>query len=138
MLRKCILITMLLAVTWTLTAWAKARFGEAVPGNIEVVKLKGILENPEKYKDKEVVLEGNYGNYCCASDFVYKEGVDAVEVYPTGFPTPKLDRGKPIRIYGIVRSIEKKAGYEEKTENREEKEEEHHEVYIEAKGVEVK
>ena len=127
-----------LAMTLTLLGWdkGKTRFGETIPDSVEVVKLEEILKNPQEYKDKEVVLEGNYGNYCCASDFVYKEGLEAVEVYPKGFPTPKLKMGTPIKVYGIVRSIEKKA--EAKEAKEKEEEEEHHEVYIEAKGVEAK
>lgn len=135
MIKKGILFMMFLTLILMQVGCGKGkiRFGEAVPRNVSVVKLKEILKNSNEYKDKEVVLEGNYGNYCCASDFVYKEGVDAVEIYPKGFPTPKLERGKPIRVYGIVRSIEKKTESEEKEER-----EEHHDVYIEAKGVEVR
>lgn len=137
MLKRGILLTGLLVMTLVLVGGGegKSGYGEAIPNNIKVVKLEKILENPKEYKDKEVVLEGNYGNYCCASDFVYKEGLETIEVYPKGFPTPKLDRGTPIRVYGIVRSIEKKA---ESEEGEKKKEEEHHEVYIEAKGVETR
>lgn len=137
MFKRGVLIVLFLAMTLTLVGWGEgnARYGEAVPNNINVVKLEKILQNPKEYKDKEVILEGNYGNYCCASDFVYKEGLEAIEVYPKGFPTPKLDRGTPIRVYGIVRSIEKRA---ESEGGEKKKEEEHHEVYIEAKGVETR
>lgn len=115
------------------SAQAKNQYGQAIPNDVKVVKLKDILGHPAEYQNKEVVLEGNYGGYCCASDFLYKEGVDGVEIYPQGFPTPKLIIGKPIKIYGIVRAIDKK------TESQEEgKEEEHHEIYIEAKGVKAK
>jgi len=136
MIKRGILVVLFLAVALTLVGCGKGkvRYGEAIPGSVKVVKLKEILRNPQVYKNKEVVLEGNYGIYCCPSDFLYKEGLESVEIYPKGFPTPKLDKGKPIRVYGIVRSIEKRT----KSEEKEEKEEEHHEVYIEAKGVEVK
>ncbi len=132
-MRKSILYLMVMVIIIMLIGFVegKARYGEAVPKNSKVVKLKEILEHPDIYKDKEVVLEGNYGNYCCASDFVYKEGIEAFEVYPKGFPMPKLERGKPIKIYGIVRSIEK----DTKTKQDEEGT---YEVYIEAKGMEIK
>lgn len=135
MARKNVLAVMFLAATLVLTgnAQAKNQYGQAIPKDVKVVKLTDILEHSAEYQNKEVVLEGNYGGYCCASDFLYKEGIDGVEIYPQGFPTPKLIVGKPIKVYGIVRAINKKAEFEE-----EEKEEEHHEVYIEAKGVEAK
>lgn len=100
----------------------KTKYGKPIPDNIKVVKLKEILKNPKEYKNKEIVLEGNFAGICCATDFNYKEGIEMLEVYPKGFPVPKLDKGKPIRVYGIVKTIEK----------------EHIEIYIEAKGVEVK
>lgn len=134
MAKKWILVMLLLITTLTLVGWGqgKSRYGEIIPDTVKVVKLKEILQNPKEYKDKEVVLEGNFGGVCCATDFKYKEGLDMVEVYPKGFSNPKLVIGKPIRLYGIVRSIEKSVKSEAETE------EEHHEVYIEAKGVEVK
>lgn len=136
MIKRGTLVMLLLITTLTLVGWGqgKSRYGEIIPDTVKVVKLKEVLENPKEYKDKAVVLDGNFGGVCCATDFKYKEGLDMVEVYPKGFSNPKLVMGKPIRLYGIVRSIEKK------TESKEEgeKEEEHHEVYIEAKGVEVK
>lgn len=133
-MRKSILSIMVMVIVIMLIEHVegKARYGEAIPKNSKVVKLKEILEHPDTSKDKEVVLEGNYGNNCCASDFVYKEGIEAVEVYPKGFPTPELKRGKPIKVYGIVRSVEKGV------KPREGKEEGFREIYIEAKGVEVK
>ncbi len=135
MLKRGILVVMFLsvtAVTLTLAGCGKdkVRYGEAIPGNVKVVKLKKIIESPKEYKDKEVVLEGNFGGICCPTDFNYKEGLEMVEVYPKGFPNPKLARGKPIRVYGIVRSIEKRIEQEE--------EEGYHQIYIDAKGVEVK
>jgi len=137
MFKKGVLVLLVLSTTLMLIGWGKGKvsYGEAVPNNVEVVKLEKILQNPKEYKDKEVVLEGNFGGACCATDFNYKEGLDSVEVYPKGFPNPKLNRGKPIRVYGIVRSIEKRA---ESEEGEEKKEEEHHEVYIEGKGVETR
>lgn len=136
MFKKGVLVLLVLSTTLMLIGWGKGKsgYGEAIPNNIKVVKLEKILQNPKEYKDKEVILEGNYGNYCCASDFVYKEGLEAIEVYPKGFPTPKLDRGTPIRVYGIVRSVEKAVEPKEKSKEQEE----HHEVYIEAKGAETR
>ncbi|MEM5799954.1 MAG: hypothetical protein QXZ43_04810 [Candidatus Aenigmatarchaeota archaeon] len=116
----------------------ESKYGQAIPANIKVVKLKEIIKNPENYKDKEVVLEGNFGGICCAADFNYKEGSEVVEVYPKGFSIPKLNRGKPIRIYGVVRTIKKMVEANEDTKEGTNNQEKSQEVYIEAKGMQVK
>lgn len=111
------------------------QYGQAAPEGVGVVKLKEIVENPKAYKGKEVALEGNFGGICSdGEDFYFKEGLEIVEVVPKGFPMPRFNKGKPIRVYGVVKSIEKK----EKEEKGKEKGEEHNEVSIEAKGVEVR
>lgn len=123
MFRKIFLFLMFLILSLSSVGWGKGKvyYGEAIPSNLTVVKLKDILENPKDYKDKEIILEGNFGTPCCATDFNYKEGLDLVEVYPKGFPIPNIKRGKPMRIYGIVRVVEKEQVI----------------VYIEAIGMEV-
>ena len=128
--KKIILIVLLLNLPLVLSGCSENRvhYGEKIPGKVKIVKLSEVINNPEEYKDREVVLEGNYSNYCCASDFVYKEGLEAVEVLPKGFPTPRLDRGKRLKIFGVIRVNEK--GFKP--------EEGDHEIYIEARGLEVK
>lgn len=117
------------------------QLGLAIPANVAEVKLQDIEKAPSAYKDREVILDLNYGSYCCPSDFSCKQGLEAVEVVPNGFATPKARTGKPLRIYGIVRLGEHQEAEEKKEagEKKDEKKgEEHHEYYIEAKGVEFK
>lgn len=136
MFKKGLLLgVFMVSLALTGTVEGKERYGQVMPVNLEVVKLKEILENPKVYKGKEVVLEGNFGGVCSdGEDFYFKEGLEIVEVVPKGFPMPKFKKGKSIRVYGVVKSIEKK----EKEEKGKEKEEEHKEVTIEAKGVEAR
>lgn len=125
----------MVSLALTGTVEGKDRYGQALPKGVEVVKLKEIVENPKAYKGKEVVLEGNFGGVCSdGEDFYFKEGLEIVEVVPKDFPMPKFKKGKAIRVYGVVKSIEKK----EKEEKGKEKGEEHNEVTIEAKGVEAR
>lgn len=77
--------------------------GKPIPQDVPRVKLQEILKSPEQYKDKDVVLEGNYGFYCCAEDFSYKEGTDSVEISPAGFENKQLKPGTPVRIWATVR-----------------------------------
>jgi hypothetical protein len=114
----------------------KDRLGQPIPSEIAAVKLGDILEAPADYKDREVLLEGTYSSYCCPSDFSYKEGLDAIEIAPVGFASPKADRGRPLRVYGVVRVGEKRA--EEEAEGESEEEGVHHGVYVEAKGLEFR
>jgi len=111
------------------------QMGEPFPEHVQVVMLKQILGNAQAYKNREVILKGNYGYYCCPSDFSYKEGLETVEVAPVGFDTPRAKPGRPVRIYGIVRLSEKRQEIEEEKE-QEETEGSH--VHIEAKGMEFK
>lgn len=101
------------------------QMGQAIPKNVPQVKLAEILKSPAKYKGKEVVLQGNYGSRCCATDFNYKEGLDGIEITPSGFDNwQNLKKGTPIKVYGLVNVIERGGG--EKI------------VHMEAKGMESK
>lgn len=118
-----------------LAGCSKAQFGQPIPAHVQAVKLADILKDPASYKDREVVLEGNYGYYCCPDDFSYREGLEGIEVAPVGFASPKAERGRPIRIYGVVRVGEKRR---EEHEEEQKEEGEHHDFFIEAKGVQFK
>jgi hypothetical protein len=101
------------------------QMGQAIPKDAQQVKLSEILKSPAKYKGKEVVLQGNYGSKCCATDFNYKEGLDGIEITPSGFDNwQNLKKGTPIKVYGVVNVIERGGG--EKI------------VHMEAKGMETK
>lgn len=99
-----------LSLLTSLNAFAE-QFGQAIPKNATHIKLAEIMKTPAKYKGKEVVLQGNYGSMCCASDFNYKEGLDGVEVSPKGFEGwQNLKKGTPVKIYGVVDVIERGGG----------------------------
>lgn len=117
------------------------QLGLPIPASVAEIKLEDLAKNPSAYKDREVVLDVNYGSYCCPSDFSCKQGMEGVEVVPKGFATPKSATGKPLRVYGIVRlGKHEEAGEKKEAEEKKEekKGEEHHEYYIEAKGVQFK
>lgn len=113
-------VFLLLASIRVGTVEGKGLYGQTAPDNVAAVKLKEISENHQKYKDKEVAIEGFYGGECggCAGFFL-KDGLETVEVYPQTFKSPRLDKGKPIRVYGIVRVVKTK-------------------IVIEGKGMEVR
>lgn len=128
-------LCIVIAIAISVACGKKAHFGQPLPSNVPVVKLADILKEPASYKNREVVLQGSYGSYCCASDFSYREGVEGIEVVPTGFESPKVDRGRTVRIYGIVR-VGRKPPQEDEEESKGKNVQ--YDVYIEAKGVQVK
>ncbi|MGE3682651.1 MAG: hypothetical protein AB7G93_13075 [Bdellovibrionales bacterium] len=87
------------------------QMGQAIPKDAPSVKLAEILKTPAKYKGKEVVLQGNYGSMCCATDFNYKEGLDGIEISATEFDDwKKLKKGTPVKVYGKINVIERAGG----------------------------
>lgn len=145
MTRKMVLLPLaLLALTslgWS-WGWGRAkRYGAKIPNGLAVTKLAQIISKPAAFKDKEVLLAGNYGMYCCPTDFTYKEGVDGAEVSPKGFDAPKADRGKPMKLYAVVRLGRHEEGEENGVQRKgkgEKNEEAPSGFYLEAKGVEFK
>jgi hypothetical protein len=57
--------------------------GMVIPSGVKVTKLKEIASNLQGYKDKEVVLEGNFNGACCAADFNYKESLTSPSAHRT-------------------------------------------------------
>ena len=139
--RSSVLVILLvgaLSIGFLVGCGKQGQFGQPIPSNVTAVKLTDILEKPAGYKDKEVLLDLNYGSYCCADDFSCKEGYEGVEVVPAGFPSVKAKPGQPVRVFGVVRVGERQHAHEEEKNEGEGKTEKHHELYIEAKGVQLK
>ena len=111
------------------------RYGKPIPSDIPKATLAGILNDPAAFKNREVVLDLSYGSYCCPDDSTCKEGLEGVEVVPEGFPSVKAKTGRPVRVYGTVRVGNRPEEHEEA--GKEKATEEHHVVYIEAKGVQL-
>ena len=104
--------------------------GQPILSNVDQVTLAQVLKDPATFKDKEVVLQGNYGGHCCPTDFNYKEGTNAVECYYPGFDVPHSKPGRPVQIHAVVRMRDR---HEEHA--AEGKAETGPEVYLDAKGV---
>jgi hypothetical protein len=101
------------------------QLGQAIPSDVPSATLAEIQKNAAAYKDKEVLLTGNYGGHCCPTDFNYKEGLNGVECYYPGFDVPETKVGRPVSIYAIVRVRQEEGAKEPQ-------------VHLEAKGVEFK
>jgi hypothetical protein len=102
-----LMIIPLAAVTFLLLSRAGGEIEMlAIPPDMEVTKLREILENPAAYDGKRVLLEGLVGPGCltCPGDFPYQEGVHSIQMLTEGFRRPRLRRGQPIRVYAEVKA----------------------------------
>ena len=137
--RKGLLVVLLLgASSLGLVAGCgkKELHGQPIPSDVPAVTLEQVMKDPTAFKDREVILQGNYGGHCCATDFNYKEGTNAAECYYPGFEVPHTQAGRPVKIHAVVRVRDKheEAG-KQVAEGRAET---GPEVYLEAKGVQFK
>ena len=88
------------------TAKTGAQYGDAIDPNALKVTLAELVARPDQYDGKLVVVDGEYGGKCAGDDgdFYFKHKFDMIEADP---PTPKvideLQKGMPIRLYGIVK-----------------------------------
>lgn len=98
----------------------KNKIGMDIPSDMKVTKLAEILDNPNSYHNKKVLLEGTVAMVCPSfCDLTYQEGTKSIEIYPKDFKFFKIKKGQQVRIYAEI-----KAGKER--------------VIISALGLEVK
>lgn len=73
--------------------------------DVEFVTLEEVLKKSKTYDGKEVITKGVFNSVCCASDFVLKDGFDAIEVYVTEqCPMPSKSKlGSKMKVQGTVK-----------------------------------
>lgn len=82
---------------------AKMNLGVDIPETEPVVKLATVLENPEKFNGKKIVMKGIVSGQCAAlCEFFFKDDIHSATIYPQGFKFPRLEVGKPVTIYTEV------------------------------------
>jgi hypothetical protein len=76
------------------------RLGVEVPKTELIVKLADVIENPDAFNGKKIVMNGVVFGQCGSlCDFFFKDGIHTVTIYPQGFKFPKLEHDKPVTIY---------------------------------------
>ena len=77
---------------------------KAASSSTKVTRVGELLDNPSAYLGKDVVVEGLIGNICCATDFVFKDGFDNIQVIVTEkAPMPPISKtGQKVRVTGTV------------------------------------
>lgn len=82
---------------------AKLLLGVAIPETEPVVKLAAVLENPDEFNGKKIVMKGMVSGQCAAlCEFFFKDGIHSATIFPQGFKFPKLAVGEPVTIYTEV------------------------------------
>lgn len=125
-------LVMALALIVLLTGCSKDKetIGQPIDPQAKVVRLQEVLKSPQIYDGQTLVIEGNFSGACCASDFIFKDGVASTEVFISKeCPMPSGTKvGSRMRVYGTVAVKEEQAEGNESANSF---------VAIQAKGMEV-
>lgn len=125
---------------------ATQQFGARIDTTAPKVTLAELVAHPDSYEGKSVVVDGQFNGACAdGADFYFKDKVDMVEADPPQPEVMSLNKGTPIRLYGVVKVRHSRAEEAEKGEASEKGNEESEkksgseaaEVRIAAKGLEV-
>lgn len=83
------------------------RLGQEIPSDIKITRLSEILAQPSSYNGKKVVISGIISGQCPSfCEFLFKEGVNQVTIFPQGYKFPKLQTGKKVTVYASITSGE--------------------------------
>lgn len=86
---------------------ATLKLGVDIPADEPVVRLATVMENPDAYDGRKVVMQGIVSGQCAAlCEFFMLDGGDTATIYPQGFKFPKLERGRNVTIYAQITSGE--------------------------------
>ncbi len=81
--------------------------GVEIPSDQPVVELASVLENPEEFDGKRIVMRGIVNGQCASlCEFFLLDGAHTATVYPQGFSFPKLARGSTVTIFALITSGE--------------------------------
>ncbi len=100
-----IILFVLFTIVLPLSTCARKNLGLPVPDGAPVVKLSDIMDAPDNFNGKKVVLKGIVSAQCPSlCEFTYKEGTTTTLIFPRGFKFPKLETGKPVTVYAEITS----------------------------------
>ncbi len=83
----------------------KGLFGNEIPADAEIVSLAQVLNNPQEFDGKEVVMEGTISVQCASLCFFnFREGNNVIEIPLNGFNVPRIQIGRRVRVISKVYS----------------------------------
>ncbi|HLV31082.1 MAG TPA: hypothetical protein VKY57_05875 [Chitinispirillaceae bacterium] len=101
--------TLLIMSTFVGCSKTGKSYGEKIPESISITKLAQIINTPEQYNDKQVLLEGIVSGQCASlCEFFYKEGAHTVTIFPHKFNLPRLEKGSKVKVYALVTAGEER------------------------------
>ncbi len=82
--------------------------GTPAGADVSATPLAAVLETPEKYDGKTVVLDGVLEAQCAAlCDFTFSESGRSVTVYTPDPKPPRIQNGQPLRVTAAVHKGER-------------------------------
>ncbi len=103
---KMKIIFMMLSCTYLITGCSEINMGVPIPADKQAIKLSLVQKKQKEYKDKQILIAGNYGGRCggCCNDFVLKEGINYIKVDINGLKLPDMNMGLPMKVYGTLKT----------------------------------
>lgn len=81
----------------------RIHLGKEIPSDAVIVALSSVIETPEEFNGKTVILKGLISGQCPSyCEFFFKEGTHRVTIFPQGFSFPKLPIGKPVTVLAEI------------------------------------
>lgn len=79
------------------------QFGQAIDPQATTVTLADLVAKPDIYEGKDVVVAGHFAGACGDGDFYFKDKFEIIEADPPSSDIFRLEKGTPIRLYGLVK-----------------------------------
>lgn len=84
-------------------AGGEQRFGAAIDPQAATVTLAELVAKPDAYEGQNVIVKGQFAGGCGDGDFYFKDKFEIIEADPPAPEVLSLQKGTPIRLYGLVK-----------------------------------
>ena len=107
MKRFLIGIVALFIFTFLISCSESQDFGDPAENSVSITKLSEILQDPDNFHQKTVVLRGVVSSQCAnLCNFIYSENAQSVTIFLGDFEHPRIPTGTPVRVTARVHSGE--------------------------------
>lgn len=108
-MKKILLFTMLsIALLFTTSCSGEKNLGSAPSASDSRTPLMEILDNPSKFHNKTVVMQGVLTGQCASlCDFTFTERNQPVNIFMGEVKAPRIQTGTPVRVKVHVHAGEK-------------------------------
>ena len=85
------------------SAAAGQRYGKEPDAKTPKVTLAELIEKPDAYEGKDVVVDGTFAGTCEDGDFYFRDKIEIIEADPPTEEVNSLKKGTSIRLFGLVK-----------------------------------